>query len=185
MSILERMLERAVSRPLTIEVLRVRHIGQIMAIEHDAYPRPWTAQVFHDELREARAGHRHYVVARRGRNVIGYAGVMFVGLGGAQKDTADEAHVTNIAVHPDERRSGVATKLLVALAGAAIQRGCEAWTLEVRATSKGAQALYRRFGFVPAGVRKNYYEGDTDAIVMWCHDIQGPDYAQRLGELAR
>ena len=176
MSILERMLERAVSRPLTIEALRVRHIGRIMAIEHDAYPRPWTAQVFHDELREARAGHRHYVVARRGRNVIGYAGVMFV---------ADEAHVTNIAVHPDERRSGVASKLLVALAGAAIQRGCQAWTLEVRATSRGAQALYRRFGFVPAGVRKNYYEGDTDAIVMWCHDIQSTDYAQRLGELAR
>ena len=128
MSILERMLERAVSRPLTIEALRVRHIGRIMAIEHDAYPRPWTAQVFHDELREARAGHRHYVVARRGRNVIGYAGVMFV---------ADEAHVTNIAVHPDERRTGVASKLLVALAGAAIQRGCQAWTLEVRATSRG------------------------------------------------
>ena len=173
---MERMLERATPRPLTIEPLRVRHIAQVMAIERDAYPRPWTAQVFHDELREARAGHRHYVVARRGRSVIGYGGSMF---------SADEAHVTNVAVHADERRAGVASCLMVELARAAIKRGCQSWTLEVRATSHGAQALYRRFGFVPAGVRKNYYEGNTDAIVMWCHDIQTDAYERRLAELAR
>ena len=40
----------------------------------------------------------------------------------------------------------------------------------------GAQQLYRRFGFVPAGVRKQYYENGIDAIVMWCHDIQSDDY---------
>lgn len=176
MSILERMLERAVTRPMVIEPMRVRHVGQIMAIERDAYPRPWSAQVFHDELRESRVGNRYYVVARRGRAVIGYGGVMFV---------ADEAHITNIAVHADDRRSGVATRLLVALADAAIKRGAQAWTLEVRASSPGAQALYRRFGFVPAGIRKNYYEGNTDAIVMWCHDIQSSSYARRLGDLSR
>jgi ribosomal-protein-alanine N-acetyltransferase len=170
------MLERAVMRPLVIEPMRVRHVGQIMTIERDAYPRPWSAQVFHDELREVRAGHRHYVVARRGRTVVGYGGVMFV---------ADEAHVTNIAVHPDERRAGVATRLMTTLADASIKRGCQSWTLEVRASSPGAQALYRQFGFVPAGIRKNYYEGDTDAIVMWCHDIQSEAYARRLGELTR
>lgn len=176
MSILERLLDRAVARPTTVELLKVRHIGPIMAIERDAYPRPWSAQVFHDELREARSGRRHYVVARRGRAVMGYGGVMFV---------ADEAHITNIAVHPDERRAGVATRLMVALGAAAIAKGSDAWTLEVRATSLGAQALYRRFGFVPAGVRKNYYESNTDAIVMWCHDIQTDAYARKLGELAR
>lgn len=176
MSILERLLDRAVARPTTVDLLKVRHIGPIMAIERDAYPRPWSAQVFHDELREARSGRRHYVVARRGRAVMGYGGVMFV---------ADEAHITNIAVRPDERRAGVATRLMVALGAAAIAKGSEAWTLEVRATSLGAQALYRRFGFVPAGVRKNYYEGNTDAIVMWCHDIQTEAYARKLGELAQ
>ena len=174
MSILERMLERAVTRPMVIEPMRVRHVGQIMAIESDAYPRPWSAQVFHDELREARAGHRHYVVARRGRSVIGYGGVMFV---------ADEAHVTNIAVHPEHRRRGLASRMLVEMAGAAIRRGCLAWTLEVRASSTGAQELYRAFGFVPAGIRARYYEGTEDAIVMWCHDIQTAEYARRLEEL--
>jgi ribosomal-protein-alanine N-acetyltransferase len=181
MSLLERMLDRAVSRPLVIEPMRIRHIGQILAIERDAYPRPWSANVFHDELREARHGRRHYLVAKRGRTVLGYAGIMFVP-GGSD---GGEAHITNIAVHPDERRAGVATRLLGALAGEAIRRGCGAWTLEVRATSNGAQALYRRFGFAPAGVRKKYYENDIDAIVMWCHDIQSAEYASRLEELHR
>ena len=188
-SILERMLDRAVSRSLMIEPMRIRHVGQIMAIERNAYPRPWSVNVFHDELREARSGRRHYVVAKRGRTVIGYGGVMLVPggrlTGDGNGDHGGEAHITNIAVHPAERRTGVATRLLGTLAGEAIRRGCVASTLEVRATSIGAQELYRRFGFVPAGVRKHYYENGIDGIVMWCHDIQGPEYARRLESLQR
>ena len=180
MSILERVLDRAISRPIVLEPMRPRHIGQVMAIELEAYPRPWSANVFHDELREVRSGRRHYVVARRGRAVLGYGGLMFVAAAGM----AGEAHITNIAVHRDERRAGVATQLLTALAGVAIRRGCTAWTLEVRSTSHGAQALYRRFGFAPAGVRKHYYENDIDAIVMWCHDIQSDDYIRQVQQLA-
>jgi ribosomal-protein-alanine N-acetyltransferase len=182
-SILERMLDRAASRLLVIEPMRPRHIGQIMAIERDAYPRPWSANVFHDELRESRYGRRHYLVARRGRTVLGYGGIMFVP-GGGGRDEGGEAHITNIAVRADERRTGVASRLLLALAEEAIGRGCVAWTLEVRSTSLGAQELYRRFGFVPAGVRKQYYENGIDAIVMWCHDIQSDEYSRRLEELS-
>ena len=71
----------------------------------------------------------------------------------------------------------------MALAEAAIERGCSAWTLEVRVSSAGAQELYRRFGFAPAGVRARYYENTEDAIVMWCNDIQGEDYRALLGSI--
>ena len=173
MNVLSRLLERPVVGP-TIERMRHRHVGQVLAIERGAYPKPWTAKVFHDELDQVRAGHRHYVVARVGRLVVGYAGLMFV---------LDEAHITNIAVHPEHRRTRVATQLLLNLARTAIDRGCESWTLEVRASSSGAQALYRSFGFAPAGIRKGYYEGSEDAIVMWCHDIRTTEYALMLGAL--
>jgi [ribosomal protein S18]-alanine N-acetyltransferase len=175
MSVLARLLDRAGTGP-TLEPMRPRHIGQIMDMERAAYPKPWSTKVFHDELEQARSGHRRYIVARSGRQIVGYAGLMFA---------ADEAHVTNIVVHADHRRDGVGTRLLSDLARAAIDRGCVAWTLEVRASSTGAQELYRRFGFVPAGVRARYYEGTEDAIVMWCHDLQSPAYTARLRELAR
>jgi ribosomal-protein-alanine N-acetyltransferase len=175
-SVLARLLDRAGAGEPVIEPMRRRHVNQILTIERASYPKPWSAQVFHEELDQARDGYRYYLVARRGRTVVGYGGLMFA---------VDEAHVTNLAVHPDHRRDGVATRLLLALADDAIDRGCPAWTLEVRASNVAAQELYRRFGFAPAGVRARYYEGVEDAIVMWCHDIQSEDYALRLEGLDR
>ena len=128
--------------------------------------------MFHDELDQVRDGARLLPDRPARPHVVGYAGLMFV---------VDEAHVTNIVVHPEHRRTGIATRLLGRLAAAAIERGCRAWTLEVRASSTGAQELYRAFGFVPVGVRTRYYEGTEDAIVMWCHDIQSEAYAQPAG----
>ncbi|MEM1333352.1 MAG: GNAT family N-acetyltransferase [Actinomycetota bacterium] len=166
----------------------------VLDLERVAYPNGgWSQRVFASELDQMRLGARHYVVARAGRRatadgrgvatpnsaILGHAGLMFV---------ADEAHVTTVAVRPDRRRSGTATRLLLVLADEAIRRGMGAWTLEVRASSHGAQELYRAFGFVPAGIRQGYYDavGDEpreDAIVMWCHDIQSADYRTRLDRL--
>ena len=55
----------------------------------------------------------------------------------------------------------------------------------MRASNVGAQALYRAFGFAPAGIRKGYYvETKEDAIIMWANDVDTADYAQRLATLA-
>jgi len=176
---LARALARDDGRPaadtLVIEPMRKRHLRQVMPIEEQAYPTSWSKGVFESELAQVRDGSRYYVVARLGRDVVAYAGLWFV----ADPD-GNQAHVTNIVVAPDRRRQGIARRLLVHLADEAIRRRCVAWTLEVRASSTGAQELYRRFGFAPAGVRKQYYERSEDAIVMWCHDIDGAEYAARL-----
>jgi ribosomal-protein-alanine N-acetyltransferase len=67
------------------------------------------------------------------------------------------------------------------LARRAIARGSDSITLEVRASNKAALALYRRFGFAPTGVRKDYYKDPTeDALVLWVHDIDSPAYTERL-----
>ncbi|HEY7626007.1 MAG TPA: ribosomal protein S18-alanine N-acetyltransferase [Ilumatobacteraceae bacterium] len=175
MSALSRLLWRDSGEDLAIEPMRRRHVPEVMTIEQSSYPKPWSRNVFLSELELARKGERHYLVARAGGAVVGYAGLMFV---------TDDAHVTNIAVGSDHQRYGVATRLLAELAWEARRRGSEAMTLEVRVTNTGAQALYRKFGFVPAGVRQRYYENTEDAIVMWCHDIQGDAFAERLAELS-
>ncbi len=198
MSVIERMLGRAEgpgdgSGSLTIAPMRKRDLKQgILDTEAHAYPAPWSPGVFQSEIDQVAGGSRYYLTARRSSGtatrttagtgsrrlskgrIVGHAGLWF---------TLDEAHVTNVAVHPDARRSGVATALMLALAEEAIRRDCVAWTLEVRVSSEGAQELYRNFGFVPAGVRKNYYENVEDAIVMWCHDIQLDAYRRRLDRL--
>ena len=175
MSVLSRMLWREADDHLVIEPLRRRHLPDVLEIEQVSYPKPWSRNVFQSELELTRRGDRCYVVARSGTVVVGYAGLMFV---------VGDAHVTNIAVAADKQRGGIATKLLATLAWEAINRGCEAMTLEVRVSNTGAQALYRAFGFVPAGVRQRYYENVEDAIVMWCHDIGEPAHLERLTSLS-
>jgi ribosomal-protein-alanine N-acetyltransferase len=97
----------------------------------------------------------------------------------------EDAHVTTIAVDPAWHRHQIGTRLLHTLATAGIERGAENLTLEVRVGNEPAQALYRRFGFAPAGIRKGYYqETNEDALVMWSNDVHTPEYAQRLAAVA-
>ncbi len=170
---------KMLSSAITLEPIRKRDLREIVRIESATYAKPWSRKVFEDELVQVACGSRHYLVARVGRRIVGYAGLWFV----ADPD-GDQAHVTNIVVAPDHRRAGIGRQLMLELAHRAISRGCVSWTLEVRASGTPAQELYRRFGFVPAGIRKRYYENNEDGIVMWCHDIQLPEYAERLDGLS-
>jgi hypothetical protein len=75
---------------------------------------------------------------------------------------------------------------MLVLAREAIARGATAITLEVRMSNVGAQDMYRRFGFGPVGVRKNYYqEVNEDALVMWAHQVAQPEYTALLGSIER
>jgi ribosomal-protein-alanine N-acetyltransferase len=153
--------------------MRRRHLRSVLRIEAQVYPRPWSLSLFLSELslRTSRA----YLVARIEGVVVGYAGLMFSG---------DDAHVTTIAVDPAWHRSKVGSRLLLELARIAIDRGARNLTLEVRITNAPAQAMYERFGFAPAGVRKNYYvETNEDALVMWAENIDQPAYAARLASI--
>ncbi len=99
-------------------------------------------------------------------------------------DTTDDAHVTTIAVDPAWHRHRIGTRLLVHLARETVRRGAHNLTLEVRVSNHGAQALYQRFGFKPAGIRKNYYvETNEDALVMWAEDVDAASYQERLAAL--
>ena len=134
--------------------MRRRHLRGVLRIEGQVAPRPWTSSLFLSEL--ALRSSRAYFVARVGRDIVGYGGLMM---------TLDDGHVTTLAVDPRWHRHKIGTRLLLALAREAIGRGATGLTLEVRLSNHGAQALYRRFGFEPVGVRKGYYvETKEDAL---------------------
>lgn len=156
---------------LTTETMRRRHLRRVLEIEEQVYPRPWTHRTFVSEINKMKDGTRYYLVAYVGDDLVGYGGMMFVG---------DDAHITNIAVDPHWQGRGVATEMMLDLSLLAIDRGCVAMTLEVRNSNVAAQSLYRQFGFVPAGVRKRYYENTEDAIVMWCHGVDTAEFSDRI-----
>lgn len=140
------------------------------ALEERVYPQAWSRQVFVDELEQA---NRRYVVVEIDGEFVGYGGVMIVG---------DEAHITTVVVDPVHRQARVGTRLMLSLIDHALASGAEALTLEVRVSNEAAQALYRRFGMAPVGVRKQYYRNE-DALIMWVHDINSDAYADRLATI--
>jgi [ribosomal protein S18]-alanine N-acetyltransferase len=153
--------------------LRRRHLRSVIRIETQVYPTPWSFALFLSELNLRST--RHYIAARVGGLVVGYAGLMF---------GVEESHVTTIAVDPAWHRHQIGTRLMGNLVRATADRGVRHLTLEVRMSNEPAQAMYRRFGFEVEGVRKNYYaESNEDALIMWSRDVNTPEYADRLADL--
>jgi ribosomal-protein-alanine N-acetyltransferase len=157
-----------------VVAMRRRHVRHVVAIEERIFPRPWSSALYLSELSSPST--RVYLVALVDGAVVGYVGAMLV---------AGEGHVTTVGVAPTWQRRGVGIRMLHRLVSELRARGAHALTLEVRMSNRGAQQLYALFGFVPAGVRKDYYpEVNEDGLVMWAYDVDSEDYAERLARIA-
>jgi [ribosomal protein S18]-alanine N-acetyltransferase len=162
------------SHDVHIVPMTADHLDAVLAIERAAAPHPWTRGIFEDEL--AHTETRSYFAALVSDQVVGFGGVLV---------QVGEAHITNVAVHETFRRNGIARALMIRLMAAAVSGSATAATLEVRTSNVGAQRMYHRFGFVPAGVRPRYYPDGEDAVIMWADDITSPIYAERLAALTQ
>ena len=171
-----RLFERSAEppEPVRVEPMRRRHLRQVMPIEEQVYPRPWTIGIFQSELDNMRAGERDYLVAKARGAVLGYGGLLY---------SLEDAHITNVAVDPRWHRHGIGRILMFAVVDTARRHGASNLSLEVRVSNVGAQALYAQFGMTAEGVRPKYYENVEDAIIMWRRGIDTPDYAELLAGL--
>ena len=153
-------------------------VHAVMEVDAAVYPRPWSEALLVDDMNHPS---RHHLVAVGGGGdgrdaaICGHASLMSV---------AGEGTVTTVAVAPQHQRRGIARHLMWALMTHAVDQELAAVTLEVRASSRGAQRLYSQFGFAPTAIRPRYYEPDReDAVIMWASSIQSPEYQQRLRRL--
>ncbi|ERK32232.1 ribosomal protein S18-alanine N-acetyltransferase [Clostridium intestinale] len=144
------------SKQLTIVDMTSEHLVDICEISIFSFPIPWSYDSFKRELKNKLAS---YLVVIMDNRVIAYGGIWVI---------LEEAHITNIAVHPDYRCKGIGETLLNALLDKAYARGAKEITLEVRVSNLPAQWLYKKLGFSEEGIRKNYYEDNKeDALIMW------------------
>ena len=114
---------------------------------------PWSEKSF---LEEANNQLARYFVAKDEEKIIGYGGIWLV---------SGEGNITNIAVHPEWRKKGIASKILEELIKSA--ESCEQIFLEVRESNVAAIRLYEKHGFKNCGVRKNFYHSPVEnGIIM-------------------
>lgn len=144
-----------------ISRMTMTHIDGVMTVENLSFGIPWSREAFVEELTNNKAA--IYLTAMADGMVVGYAGLWKI---------LDEGHITNIAVHPQYRSTGIGSLLLERLISVAREAGIVALTLEVRRSNLMAQALYQKYGFTVAGARKRYYaDNNEDALIMWKHEI--------------
>jgi ribosomal-protein-alanine N-acetyltransferase len=190
----------------SIDKMTLADLSRVVEIERLSYSTPWPPSAYRKELQENPTA--YYIVARdtllapaapsssspswrhfppwplsRGGSsspaalaaIVGFAGLWLM---------IDEAHVTTIAVHPEHRHRGVGERMLAALVDHAYDIGSRVVSLEVRVSNTVAQALYRKYGFREAGIRRRYYsDNDEDALIMWTDPIQSPDFRERFVRL--
>jgi ribosomal-protein-alanine N-acetyltransferase len=140
--------------------MRVSDLDEVLAIERASFPNPWSRHAFTYELTENRVA-RLWVArpeAPAGGPVIGYVCLWVI---------ADEVHVTNFAVRPDQRGRGTGRDLLGTVLELYRQQGSTRAALEVRPSNHTARRLYEAFGFQQVGLRKGYYfDTGEDALLM-------------------
>lgn len=130
-------------------------IPAIAVLEQECFSHPWSEASLTACLQNGRSV---LLTAKEGDTLLGYLGMEYV---------LDEGSITNVAVFPAYRRRGIAAALLEALLQKARELALATVTLEVRAGNSPAIALYQKYGFLPVGRRKNYYNDPTeDAILM-------------------
>lgn len=141
---------------MKIERITPAHLGGIATLERLCFAAPWSE----DSLAHLCGTLGTGFVCVDDARVIGYIGLWAA---------PDEWQITNVATHPDYRRRGVASALLLAAQNAAKKSGILQLSLEVRASNEEAASLYEHHGFVRVGVRRGFYKNPTeDAFVMLC-----------------
>lgn len=124
-------------------------------LEKRIFSQPWSEQGFLDGI----AGEQNiFLVAEENGEICGYVG-MYRAL--------DEGEITNVAVAPEKRNSGVGWRLMQALLEKAKRQGICQIVLEVRVSNAAAIHLYDKCGFKNCGVRKGFYAfPKEDALIM-------------------
>ena len=105
---------------ITVVPMQPCHIEELERLEKECFSTPWSFDALVSELSNPLAVFR---VAEIGGRVAGYVGMQHI---------VDEGYICNIAVFPQFRRLGVATRLMETLDEYAKENDMASISLEVR-----------------------------------------------------
>ncbi len=141
---------------MVIRNMQESDLTQVEAIEKANFSIPWSLESFRESME---LEHTIYLVAEEDGNIMGYCGMYRV---------FNEGEIVNVAVEEAYRRRQVASKLLEQLFIESSELKVDNFFLEVRESNEAAIQLYKKLGFIEAGIRKNFYEKPREnAIFMW------------------
>lgn len=133
---------------------RTDDLPALVALDARCNPSPWSLAHFQAALNPPQ--HEIWLLERHNRPAA------FI----VWQNVAGEMELHLIATAPEQRRQGLAARLLAVMLERAAADAVSRILLEVRAGNAAAQALYRRYGFQQTAVRPRYYSDGEDALIM-------------------
>lgn len=149
------LVNRLALGPPSLRAMTERDLDRAAAIEAVSAITPWSVTTFEHELRIPFS--RSLVAEVEGRGVVGF--VVWWRIAG-------EVHLLNLAVAPENRRSGLGRALLGEVLEDGRRAGADRVVLEVADDNASALHLYAATGFSTVGRRRNYYGPGRDAVLM-------------------
>ena len=140
---------------ISIVNVQENYIDDIFDIESKEIIVPWSKESLTNLIRQQNIIFR---VMLLDNEVIGYYSFQKV---------FDEGYINNIAIKREYQSKGFGTKLFEDLIERAQKFEVNALTLEVETDNERAIKLYKKFGFIEEGIRKNFYLNKKDALIMW------------------
>ena len=138
--------------------MRERDLPFVMEIERLSFPNPWKESSFRGEIANLHISYPNVIIYRPQDKIIGYIIFWLV---------ADEAQISNLAVHPDFKRLGIGDTILKQVLITMRRMQAKQVILEVRPSNLSARTLYEKNGFTLLGIRRGYYQDPPeDALVM-------------------
>ena len=140
---------------LNTSLLGPNDIHDVMELEGLCFRTRWTREQF---LLGLERGAFRIIGIREAGSLCAYVAFSLI---------AGEMEVMNIATHPEHRRRGLGARLLGKALAVCKGEKAEQCFLEVRRSNHAAIDLYRKFGFIHVGERKNYYpDNNEDALLF-------------------
>lgn len=138
-----------------VRPLEKSDIDAIDFIEKSCFTHPWTRESIISDVSNC---YSKYFVCEYSEEIIGYIGARLI---------LDEGEITNIAVIEEYRRLGAAKRMLEAFFEYCKSNGAAFVNLEVRKSNEAAIGLYKSFGFIKVGIRKNYYHSPVEDALLY------------------
>ena len=143
---------------LTIRKMDPQDLEEVVSLSATSPSNPWSKQMFIDEMQHPNAS-CHVMMSGEPLSASPLGFICF-------RNVGDESDLLNIGVHPESRGCGIGKKLMTFYVEECRQRGAKTLYLEVDPRNQPAVRLYLSQAYRKNGVRKNFYRGKFDALLM-------------------
>jgi len=138
--------------------METNDLDEVLDMEASSSLTPWSKNLFAEEMKNPFA--YCFIIQMKGTSknqVMGF--ICFRKIG-------DESELLNLCVHPQYRQMGIGKKLMLFYIGFSRKMKIKTFYLEVNALNQPAVHLYRHFSYQSLGMRRKFYQGKFDALLM-------------------